>query len=224
MEARARVNVLDDDASVVVALRRMLESEPFEVRTWTSASKFLAEPDPGRPTCLVCDLVMPEMNGLDLQRALQARGDCPSIVFVTAQGALPSVVQGMRAGAVTFLSKPVLRDELVSAIQEGLKCDAAARAGREARQVLESRLSRLSTRESEVLALVISGLRNKQVGAILGITEKTVKAHRAAVMRKMEARSLAELVSSLGEDPLRQRPKPAPRALPSRPVLISRRA
>ncbi len=224
MEPRAQVNVLDDDASVVVALRRMLEPEPFEVRTWTSAREFLAEPDAGVASCLVCDLVMPEMNGLDLQRALQARGDCPSIVFVTAQGALPSVVQGMRAGAVTFLPKPVLRDELVAAIEEGLRSDAAARESRVARRSLESRLGRLSTRESEVLALVISGLRNKQVGAILGITEKTVKAHRAAVMRKMEARSLAELVSWLGEDSLKRHPALALRERAPKPLPLARPA
>jgi FixJ family two-component response regulator len=196
-EAEAVVFLLDDEDAVVVALARMLRASGFQVRTSTSATRFLAEHDADLPGCLVADVRMPAMSGLELQRALQARGVKRPIVFITGQGDIATTVQAMKAGAVTFLSKPVHRAELLAAVEEALARDAAQRA--EHREWLEvsQRLASLTPREHQVLDLVATGLLNKQIAARLGAAEKTVKVHRRRIMQKMQARTATALVGLL---------------------------
>ena len=197
MDARPVVYLVDDDESVLVALTRVLRLDGYEVRSRTSAREFLADHDPEVVGCLVCDLVMPAMNGLELQRELEIRGLYRSIVFLTGQGDLRSAVKGMKAGAVTFLSKPVTHQELLSAIREAVHQDRATRERERERMAVEQRLLTLTPRERQVLELVAAGLLNKQIAAKLGIAEKTIKIHRGRVMGKMRVSSVAALVGLL---------------------------
>jgi len=192
--AAQEVFLVDDDPFVLRALGRGLSAEGFRVHTWDSALAFLHEHDPQTPGCLVTDVVMPGLNGLELQAVLAARGQVRPIVFVTGKGNIPMSVQAMRAGAVTFLPKPVQLCELVEAIREATVRDISMRQSCAHRAIVEDRLTRLTPREREVLELVVSGSMNKQIAAALGAAEKTVKVHRRRVMRKMQARSVAELV------------------------------
>ncbi len=191
------VFLLDDDRSIVEALGRVLRAEGFPVRTWTSALEFLEEHEPDVPGCLVADVLMPHLSGLELQRALQDCGSHRPIVFITGQGDIPMSVRAMKAGAVTFLSKPVARIELLGAVREAIEKDATFREANHERVAIQSRVESLTPRELQVLHLVTRGLLNKQIAAQLGAAEKTIKVHRARVMQKMQVRSAAALVGLL---------------------------
>jgi len=205
-ETHPIVFVLDDEQTVVVALARMLEASGFEVRTCTSAAEFLEQHAADTPGCLVTDLRMPGMSGLELQQALHDRGTDRAIVFITGQGDIPTTVRAMKAGAVSFLSKPVQRAELVAAVHEALLKDATARAQRCAHEELGRRLASLTPRERQVLDLVASGLLNKQIAAELGAAEKTIKVHRGRIMEKMQVRTAVALVGLLSRAELRGGP------------------
>ena len=188
------VFVVDDDVSVRESLELLIRCEGWEPQTFASALEFLAHPRTLVPSCLVLDISLPGLNGLDLQKQVAVeRPDMP-IIFITGYGDVPMTVQAMKAGAVEFLTKPFADDVLLSAIRHAIECShIALRHEAEIRALRESYAS-LSRREREVMALVVSGLLNKQVGGELGISEITVKAHRGKVMQKMKADSLADLV------------------------------
>jgi RNA polymerase sigma factor (sigma-70 family) len=196
-EPQPIVFLVDDEQSVVTALARMLQASGFAVRCWTSAVEFLEVHDPQEPGCLVTDLRMPEMGGLELQRALLERGSDRAIVFITGQGDIPTTVRAMKAGAVSFLPKPVQRAELVAAVQEAILRDAEARAQQHERNDLVRRLASLTPRERQVLELVTTGMLNKQIAAELGAAEKTIKVHRGRIMEKMQVRTATALVGLL---------------------------
>jgi FixJ family two-component response regulator len=188
------VFVVDDDVSVRESLELLIRCAGWQAETFSSAQEFLARPRVLAPTCLVLDVSLPGLNGLDLQKRIAAdRVDMP-IIFITGYGDVPMTVQAMKAGAVEFLTKPFGDDLLLSAIRHALeRSQTALRHETEIRALREGYAS-LSRRERQVMALVVSGLLNKQIGGELGISEITVKAHRGKVMRKMKANSLADLV------------------------------
>jgi RNA polymerase sigma factor (sigma-70 family) len=197
MDMQPVVFLVDDDPAILEALGRLLRVEGFTVRTWNSGLQFLKEHQPDIPGCLVVDVRMPDLDGLELQRALRDSGSERPIVFVTGQGDITMTVQAMKAGAVSFLPKPVRRAELVSAIREAIAKDENNRAARLERRDVELRVEKLTPRERQVLKLVTRGLLNKQIAAELGAAEKTIKVHRARVMQKMQVRSAAALVGLL---------------------------
>jgi len=188
------VFVVDDDISVRESLELLIRTEGWEPETFASAQEFLARPRALVPSCLVLDVSLPGLNGLELQKRVAIeRTDVP-IIFITGYGDVPMTVQAMKAGAVEFLTKPFSDDVLLSAIRNAIERSQTA-LGHEAEiQALRDRYESLTRREREVMALVASGLLNKQVGGELGISEITVKAHRGQVMQKMKADSFAELV------------------------------
>jgi FixJ family two-component response regulator len=188
------VFVIDDDPSVRKALGRLLRAAGFRAEAFASADEFLGRPLPDGPACLVLDVCLPGIDGLDLQRTLTGRQASLPVVFITGHGDIPMSVQAMKAGAVDFLPKPFHDQDLLAAVRQALARHAQAQQTGAELADLRQRAAALSPREREVLALVVSGLLNKQAGYRLGVTEKTVKAHRARVMRKMRADSLAELV------------------------------
>ncbi len=200
MNIQPIVHILDDDQPIVVALGRMLQGEGFEIRQWTSAFEFLSSHDAEVPGCLVTDVMMPQMSGLELQRALLASGSDRPIVFITGQGDIPMSVQAMKAGAVSFLSKPVRRADLVAAVHEAIGKDQAIRTLQNERRSIRERLESLTPRERQVLDLVTTGMLNKQIAAELGAAEKTIKVHRGRVMGKMQVRSAAALVNLLSRE------------------------
>lgn len=192
------VFVLDDDDSFLKAIARLLRVDGFDVRCWTSASAFLAEHDPGVPGCLLTDLLMPEMSGLELQRRLLALGSQRPVIFVTGRGDMTVAVEGMRAGAVSFLPKPVNRTTLIAVVQEALDRDREMRIALGEKQRIRELVASLTPREHQVLELVAQGYRNKQIAAELGTAEKTIKVHRGRLMHKLQVRSVASLVQLLG--------------------------
>jgi len=193
MTARPIVFVVDDDASVRESLELLIDRSGWQPKTFASAKEFLAQPRVPAPSCMVLDVALPGLSGLDLQRLVADRTDMP-IIFLTGHGDVATTVQAMKAGALEFLTKPFRPDVLVSAIREALERSGQALVREAAMKSLRESYASLSRREREVMALVVSGLLNKQVGGELGISEITVKAHRGQVMRKMQADSFAALV------------------------------
>lgn len=188
------VFVVDDDVSVREALEGLIRSEGWEVETFASAQAFLLRSRVFVPNCLILDVTLPDLSGLDLQKRLADRNDMP-IIFITGYGDVPMTVQAMKAGAVEFLTKPFSDETLIVAVREAIERSRAALHKEEDVRWLRDRYASLSRREQEVMALVVAGRLNKQVGFELGISEITVKAHRGRVMRKMQAGSLADLVN-----------------------------
>jgi FixJ family two-component response regulator len=189
------VFVVDDDVSVRESLEGLISSEGWQPETFSSAQEFLSHPRALAPGCLVLDVTLPDINGLDLQKRIAADGIDLPIIFITGYGDVPMTVRAMKAGAIEFLIKPFGEEELLSAIRQAI-ARSHATLGQEAElRSLRERHASLSRREREVMALVVRGLLNKQVGFELGISEITVKAHRGKVMQKMKARSLADLVT-----------------------------
>jgi FixJ family two-component response regulator len=202
------VFVVDDDVSVRESLELLIRCEGWQPTMFASAQEFLDYPRVHIPNCLVLDVSLPGLNGLDLQRLVAGdRTDMP-IIFITGYGDVPMTVQAMKAGAVEFLTKPFNDDVLLTAIRAALARSHAALGHEAEMRVLRDRYASLSQRERQVMALVVSGLLNKQVGGQLGISEITVKAHRGKVMQKMKADSLADLVKMAA----RLRPAPAANA------------
>jgi FixJ family two-component response regulator len=189
------VFIVDDDVSVRSALESLIESAGWVAETFASAQEFLRRPRVAAPSCLVLDVSLPDINGLELQRLVATdRTDVP-IIFISGYGDVPMTVRAMKAGAVEFLMKPFKDDVLLDAIRGAIDRSLTALREESEAQVLRGRSASLTPREREVMALVVSGLLNKQVGGELGISEITVKAHRGQVMRKMKAESLPALVT-----------------------------
>ncbi len=188
------VFVIDDDPSICDAIKRLVGSIGLRVETFGSTREFLAGKRPDAPACLVLDVRLPDVSGLEFQRELADSGLHIPIIFITGHADVPMTVRAMKAGAVEFLTKPFRGQELLDAVQEAIARDRVARNERMQLGELEVRYESLTGREKEVLALVVSGLLNKQIGAELGTSELTVKTQRGRVMQKMAADSLADLV------------------------------
>ena len=188
------VVVVDDDVSIREALSNLLRSVGLQVKTLESAQQFLSSGRPDAPSCLLLDVRLPGLSGLDLQHELaKAQMDIP-IIFITAHGDIPMSVHAMKAGAMDFLTKPFRDQDLLDAVQEAIARDREARAQWRQIQELRARYDSLTAREREVMMLVVRGLLNKQIASQLGTTEATVKLHRGHVMHKMQANSLADLI------------------------------
>jgi FixJ family two-component response regulator len=188
------VFIVDDDISVRESLELLVKNENWKPETFASAQEFLGHPRKPVPSCLVLDLSLPGLNGLELQKQLAVEPIDMPIIFISGYGDVPKTVQAMKAGALEFLTKPLDNDTLISAIRNALQRSRLALAQDAEMRELRDSYSSLTPREQQVMALVVSGLLNKQVGGELGISEITVKAHRGQVMQKMKANSLADLV------------------------------
>jgi FixJ family two-component response regulator len=211
MEHQPLIYLVDDEPSVRRALTRLLRAAGFELVSFATAEDFLAAVHPeGRPSCLVVDLRMPGLNGLELQELMRQQGLQLPIIFISGHADVGSGIQAMKRGAVDFLEKPLSSKDLIACISRALDRGRRQRTEATVRTALEARALKLTPREREVFGLVVAGLANKQVGAELGASEKTIKVHRARVMEKMEAGSLAELVRMA--DKLRLGPNPPARS------------
>jgi FixJ family two-component response regulator len=199
------VFVVDDDVSVRESLELLLRTAGWQPELFASAQEFLSRSRPTVPCCLVLDVTLPGLSGLELQKQLAQRTDMP-IIFITGHGDVPMTVQAMKAGAVEFLTKPFKDDVLLDAIGHAIERSRGALREESEMRVLRSCYASLTPREREVMALVVSGLLNKQIGGQLGISEITVKAHRGQMMRKMKAESLPELVTMAARLGLRTAP------------------
>jgi FixJ family two-component response regulator len=189
------VFVVDDDISVRESLQSLIRFAGWQPQTFASAQEFLSRPRVFVPSCLILDVTLPDLNGLDLQERIAAdRIDMP-IIFITGYGDVPMAVRAIKAGAVEFLTKPYGDEVLLRAIQEAIECSAASLHREGEMRSIRDRYASLSRRERQVMALVVRGLLNRQVGCELGISEITVKAHRGSAMRKMNAESFADLVN-----------------------------
>jgi FixJ family two-component response regulator len=193
-EVKSIVFVVDDDVSVRESLEALLGTAGFQTETFASALDFLSRPRPAVPCCLVLDVTLPEVSGLELQAQLVDRTEMP-IIFITAHGDVPMTVRAMKAGAVEFLTKPFKVEVLLEAIDGAIERSRVAMLRHSRTRDLQERYASLTPRERQVMELVVVGLLNKQVAAELGISQITVKAHRGQVMRKMKADSLPELVT-----------------------------
>jgi FixJ family two-component response regulator len=193
------VFIVDDDVSVRESLEELVRDENWKPETFASAQEFLDHPRKLVPSCLLLDLSLPGLNGLELQKQLAVEHIDMQIIFITGHGDVPQSVQAMKAGALEFLTKPIDNDALVTAIRNALQRSSLALVQNAEMQDLRNRYASLTSREKQVMALVVSGLLNKQVGGELGISEITVKAHRGQVMQKMKANSLADLVRMAGK-------------------------
>jgi RNA polymerase sigma factor (sigma-70 family) len=192
--ADSLVYVIDDDLSMLKAIGRLLESEDYSVEMFTGAREFLARAPHTGPSCIILDLNLPGLNGLELQQALAERGLGEQIIFITGGASVPTCVQAMKAGAVDYLSKPFRDEELLIALEQALKRSSEQWLQLAQRKKVRERLATLTPREFDVLKLVIAGMPNKQIASQLGTTEATIKVHRGRVMEKMEVKSVAELV------------------------------
>jgi FixJ family two-component response regulator len=207
MQPTPIVFVVDDDVSVRESLELLIENAGWRPETFVSAQEFLARPRTLTPSCLVLDVSLPGLNGLELQKVIAGdRNDMP-IIFITGHGDVPMTVQAMKAGAAEFLTKPFADGVLLAAITQSIERSRASLSRQSELQVLVDSYARLTPRERQVMALVVSGLLNKQVAGDLGLSEITVKAHRGQVMRKMKANSLADLVTKAAR--LRGEPPPS---------------
>jgi RNA polymerase sigma factor (sigma-70 family) len=192
------VHVVDDDPSFRTAISRLLRAAGYEVRVYGSAGDFLLEPPADGSGCILLDLRMPGPSGLELHEAIARRGDTLPVIFLTGHGDIPQSVRAMRQGAVDFLTKPVRRTELVASIRQALERQEAAAETTGRRKAIAERFAKLTPREKEVFELVVAGRLNKQIAALLGTSERTVKAHRARIMEKMQVDSVAGLVQADG--------------------------
>lgn len=188
------VYVVDDEPSVCLALKRLLRSVGLEARTFISAQEFLNSGRPDAPGCLILDVRLPGLSGLDLQAGLAAEKIDLPVVFITGHGDIPMSVRAMKAGAIEFLTKPFREQDLLEAIQRGIEQNRNVRIQSAEMRVLQQLYALLTPREREVFPCVASGLLNKQIAAQLGTSEKTIKVHRGQIMQKMKAKSLAHLI------------------------------
>jgi FixJ family two-component response regulator len=191
------VFIVDDDRRICESLSELLSTFDLHAVTFGSAAEYIAYPKPDVPACLILDVELPDINGLDLQ-SQSAQGNHPQIVFITGHGDIPTSVRAIKAGAVDFLTKPFNEADLMRAIHTAIAQDRDARRKRAELAELRQRLMSLTPRESQVLPLIVSGLLNKQAAAELGISEVTIQIHRGKIMNKMQAGSLAELVRMAG--------------------------
>ena len=203
------VYVVDDDISVRESLEGLIQSEGWQPQTFPSAQAFLSRVPACVPSCLVLDVSLPDLNGLDVQERVAAERCEMPIIFITGHGDVPMTVRAMKAGATEFLTKPFCDDTLIAAIRAAIARSEAALGHAAELRTLRTRHTSLSRREREVMALVVSGMLNKQIGHQLSISEITVKAHRGRVMRKMDAGSLAELVTMAARLDVTRGPAPA---------------
>ena len=193
-EPSGTVYVVDDEPDMLKAVERLLGAAGFSVRTFPSPEQFLAQHDDMAPGCIVLDLALPGLNGLELQQALQAQGSSLPIIFLTGRGDIAASVRAMKLGAADFLTKPVDADELIAAVDAALERNREQRADRAEKHLVAGRLAALTAREREVFELIAQGRLNKQIAAECGTVEKTIKFHRANLMRKLGVRTVADLV------------------------------
>lgn len=193
-ESATTVFLVDDEPEILKALSRVLQAEGWRVETFASAEDFLERHDRGQDGCLVLDVTMPGLDGLGLQRRLSEIGNSLPIVFLTGHGDIPMSVRALKAGAADFLTKPVPAQALITAVRAAIEQDSGARRSRSATAALRQRLASLTPREREVLAALAAGKLNKQIAGDLGVVEQTVKFHRARIMERLQAKTVAELM------------------------------